>query len=207
MIRKASLYACFAGVGLALFTHSPSARADEVPATGKGIAGGALLGAEVVLVGEAIAGVKPAWAYVVGGVVGAGGGAVGGYFIEKNANSKVSVYLLAGGMALMIPTIVAVLQATSYTPPDEYTEDRPAGGAPVPEPPRAQPPSTVPQTHYHWQPAKQKLPGGLLDLDEGAVAVAVPEIELRPLYKQDELLKFGLEQQHELRVSVFSATF
>ena len=34
--------------------------------------------------------------------------------------------MLAGGMALVIPTTVAVLQATSYKPPEDYTEDRPA---------------------------------------------------------------------------------
>jgi hypothetical protein len=48
---------------------------------------------------------------------------------------------------------------------------------------------------------------GLLDLDEGAFQVAVPAIEVRPLYGLDELQKYGLEQKHELHVPVFSATF
>jgi hypothetical protein len=202
-----------AGAALALLTQATPSRADEVPATGKGIVGGGLLGGEVVMLVEAAVSVKPGWAYLVGGLVGAGGGAVAGWQIEKNADSKVSLYMLAGGMALVIPTIVAVLQATSYKAPEDYTEDRPATGAPVPEPPRPTPGATPagggPSTrlHYHWEPAKLKLPAGLLDVTEGAFKVAVPAIEIRPAYGLDELQRYGLEQKHELRVPVFSATF
>jgi hypothetical protein len=218
MTRKASSYhrtstsIVAVGVALAAITGAAPARAEEVSATGKGITGGALLGGEAVMLVEAAFGMKSGWGYVIGGVVGAGGGAVGGWQIEQNADSKVSVYLLAGGMALVIPTIVAVLQATSYKAPEEYTEDKPATGAPLPEPPRPTPgaaptpggPSTL---HYHWEPAKVKMPAGLLDLDEGAFKVAVPAVELRPVYGLDELHKYGMEQKHELRVPVFAATF
>jgi hypothetical protein len=201
-----------------VMTQGSTARADEIEAHGKGIVGGGLLGAEVVMLGEAAFGVKPAWAYILGGVVGAGGGALAGHFIEDGADAKVSVYMLAGGMALIIPTTVAVLSASAYTPPEDYTEDKPASGAPVPEPPRPAPNSTTPGAsapahpapvalHYHWQPAKLTLPVGLLDLDDGAFKVAMPAVEVRPLYRLDEMQKYGLEQKHELRVPVFSATF
>jgi len=56
---------------------SLSAHAEEVSTTGKGIVGGSLLGAEVVLATEAAFKVQPAWAYVVGGVGGAAAGGVG----------------------------------------------------------------------------------------------------------------------------------
>ena len=224
MTRKASSYQrvstsiVAAGAALALLTQAAPSRADEVPATGKGIVGGGLLGGEVVMVVEAAAGLKSGWAYFIGGVLGATGGAIAGWQIEKNADSKVSLYMLAGGMALVIPTTVAVLQATSYKAPEDYTEDRPATGAPVPEPPRPTPSTTPPgpgptpagpttRLHYHWQPAKLKLPAGLLDMSEGAFKVAVPAIEIRPTYGLDELQRYGLEQKHELRVPVFSATF
>jgi hypothetical protein len=200
-----------------VMTQGGTARADEVEAKGKGIVGGGLLGAEVVMLGEAAIGVKPGWAYILGGVVGAGGGALAGHFIETGADAKVSVYMLAGGMALIIPTTVAVLSATAYTPPEDYTEDKPAGGAPVPEPPRgapnAPPGASAPShpapiaLHYHWQPAKLTLPVGLLDLDDGALKMAMPAVEIRPVYRLDEMQKYGLEQKHELRVPVFSATF
>src|SRR5579859_1494648 len=55
------------------------ARADNVSPSGKGITGGGLLGAEVVTIIESLVGVRAGWAYVVGAVVGAGGGAAGGY--------------------------------------------------------------------------------------------------------------------------------
>jgi hypothetical protein len=152
------------------------------------------------------------------GVLGAGAGAFGGYEVEQHANAKVSVYMLAGGMALVIPTTVAVLQATSYSPPEDYTEDKPAAPFPASEPPKAAPgapPAGTPSSavpgartlHYHWKEATLKIPVGLLDLDEGAFKVAVPAVELRPVYRPDELQKYGLEQKHELRVPVFSANF
>jgi hypothetical protein len=218
MVRKASSCTRFsssvvaAGAALALLAQAAPLRAEDVSPKGKGIVGAGLLGAEVVTLVEAAVGVKSGWAYVVGGIVGAGGGAFAGSQIEKNADSKVSVYMLAGGMALIIPTMVAILQTTSYKAPEDYTEDRPAAGTPVPEPPRPTapppgaggPPSTL---RYHWQPAKVKLPAGLVDIDEGSFRVAMPAIEVRPIYGIDELQKYGLEQKHELRVPVFSAAF
>jgi hypothetical protein len=207
--------------------------ADEVPATGKGIVGGALLGGEAVVIVEAIAGVRTGWVYLVGAAAGAGAGAVAGWQVEQNGSSQAAVYLLAGGMALLIPATVAALQATSYQPPADYTEDRPSVGAPIPEPPQptmspGPPPTTpppVPPTpgpgpnstapnapgptslHMHWHAPKLKLPAGLLDLDEGTLKVAVPAMEIRPMYRPDELQKYGLEQQSELRLPVLSATF
>lgn len=108
----------------------------EVSTTGKGVVGGALLGAEVVLAAEAAFKVQPTWAYVVGGVGGAAAGGVGGYFIEQNASPKLTMLLLAGGMALAIPTTVAVLSATAYEPPSSYTQDRAPVDEPVAEPPQ-----------------------------------------------------------------------
>ncbi|HET7544676.1 MAG TPA: hypothetical protein VFK05_32630 [Polyangiaceae bacterium] len=117
------------------------AHADEVSPTGKGIVGGALLGSEIVLATEAAFKVKPAWAYLVGGVGGAAAGGVGGYFIEQNASGKTTMLMLAGGMAFIIPTTVLVLSATAYEPPASYTQDRAPTEEPVAEPPR---PSAAP---------------------------------------------------------------
>lgn len=225
MVRKGSSSSCFARWGIAagtaamLMTQAAPSFADEIPATGKGIVGGALLGGEVVMLVEAAFGVKSGWVYILSGVLGAGAGGVGGWQIEKNADSKISVYMLAGGMALVIPTTVAVLQATSYSPPEDYTEDKPSAPLPASEPPKGSPPPTTSPAgpgsgspgptslRFHWKEAKLKIPVGLIDLDEGAFKVAVPAVELRPVYRPDELQKYGLEQKHELRVPVFSATF
>ncbi|HEY4105622.1 MAG TPA: hypothetical protein VGM44_17105 [Polyangiaceae bacterium] len=109
---------------------------SEVSTTGKGTVGGALLGAEVVLAAEAAFDTKPTWAYVVGGVGGGIAGGVGGYFIERDANPRTTMLILAGGMALAIPTTVAVLSATAYEPPANYTQDHPPADEPVAEPPQ-----------------------------------------------------------------------
>jgi hypothetical protein len=221
MVRKASSSSCFmrwgiaAGMAATMMTRAAPSLAEEVPATGKGIVGGALLGGEVVMLLEAAFGVKSGWVYVLSGVLGAGAGGFGGSVLEKEADAKVSVYMLAGGMALIIPTTVAVLQATSYSPPEDYTEDRPSAPFPAADPPRTTPPTTTPggpgqgptSLRYHWREGKLKVSPSLLDLEEGALKVAVPAVELRPVYRLDELQKYGLEQKHELRVPVFSATF
>jgi len=69
-------------------------------------------------------------------VGGAAAGSVGGYFIEQDASPKTTMLMLAGGMALVIPTTVAVLSATAYEPPASYTQDRPPADEPVAEPPQ-----------------------------------------------------------------------
>ena len=120
----------------ALTLASFSAHAEEVSTTGKGVVGGTLLGAEIVLASEAAFKVQPTWAYLVGGLAGGAAGGVGGYFIEQNASAETTMLILAGGMALAIPTTVAVLSATAYEPPASYTQDRAPADEPIAEPPQ-----------------------------------------------------------------------
>ena len=112
-----------------------AAGVEETSPTGKGIAGGALLGAELVLVTEAAFDVEPAWAYIVGGLAGGAAGGVGGYFVEQQDSPRASMLLLAGGLVFAIPTVVAVLSATAYEPPQAYLQDQPPVDEPVAEPP------------------------------------------------------------------------
>jgi hypothetical protein len=110
------------------------AHADNVSPTGKGIVGGALLGAEAVTIVESLVGVRPGWAYGVGALVGAAGGGVGGFFVEQgSSDGRAPMYMLAGGLALVIPAIVLTLNATRYMPEEGATEDR-APTAPAAEP-------------------------------------------------------------------------
>ncbi|HYP91466.1 MAG TPA: hypothetical protein VEQ59_25035, partial [Polyangiaceae bacterium] len=126
-------------LALAAATLSPLAAqatgVDEAAPTGKGIVGGALLGSELVLAGEAAFGVKPTWAYIVGGLAGGAAGGVGGYFVEKQDSPRVPMLMLAGGLAFAIPTVVAVLSATAYEPPAAYLQDQAPADEPVAEPP------------------------------------------------------------------------
>jgi hypothetical protein len=114
----------------------------EASAKGKGVVGGALLGAELVCGVEAVAGVKSPWAYLGGGVLGAVGGGIGGHYVETNGSPRASMLLLAGGLTLVIPTIVGVLSATAYHPPANYLTDRPPADEPVANPPQ---PDIAPQ--------------------------------------------------------------
>jgi hypothetical protein len=101
---------------------APTAPDEPVKATGVGIAGGIIAGAEVVLLTESIFDVKPRWPWWVFSIAGAAGGGVGGYFLEKNS-SKGAVALLVTSMAAIIPTVVAVSVARAYEPEDEGAVD------------------------------------------------------------------------------------
>jgi hypothetical protein len=126
-------------VSLAAISLTPlaahAAGVDEASPTGKGIAGGALLGAELVLVIEAAVDVEPTWPYIVGGLAGGAAGGVGGYFVEQEGDARAPMLMLAGGLAFAIPTVVAVLAATAYEPPADYLQDRAPADEPLAEPP------------------------------------------------------------------------
>jgi hypothetical protein len=146
-LRAASLLLALAATLTPLAANATSDVAKASP-TGKGMVGGALLGAEVVMVTETAFKVKPVWAYILGGVAGAAGGGVGGYFLEHGStDARPSMLLLAGGMAFAIPTTVAVLSATNYEPPASFLQDQPPVDEPIAEPPAPEnmpPPGTTP---------------------------------------------------------------
>jgi hypothetical protein len=197
-----------------LLAFVPAAQADEVPPTGKGIAGGALLGGEVVTITEALFHARPGWAYALGGGLGAAGGGVGGYFVEQaSSNGDVAVALLAGGMALIIPALVLSLNATRYQPSESATEDNPPpglelanpgtpGGSAVtgpPPPAPVAPPAAVPGP-----------PLSLLDVDlpgQSGLRLGVPVPQVRQMYSSLEQKTYGLPQGAEVRMPVFHLTF
>jgi len=131
--RALALAALAAGTVL---LGSPSvAQAEDVSPTGKGIVGGAFLGAEVVVFIEAIAGVRSGTAYLLGAGGGAIAGGVGGFFIEQSvSDGRVPAYMLAGGLALIIPALVVTLDQTRYLPTEGAREDRPVTNLPPSDP-------------------------------------------------------------------------
>ncbi len=222
-----------AAFGMAVFA-SPlnEARADNVSPNGKGIAGGGLMGAEVVTMVEALFGVRAGWAYVLGGLVGAGGGAAGGYAIERSStDGKVPTYMLAGGLALVIPAIVLTLNATRYLPEEGATEDRaptgpaaepgvvvgtpPGGGAagtpgtPVQGGAAPSPAPTPPQPPQPGAPTPP--PQSLLDVTPGAqgsrLRIGVPVPNIVPVFTVGELRQYGMKNDTELRMPVLHVTF
>jgi len=212
-------------LALSIALLAPSALAtgkDEASPTGKGITGGALLGAEAVMLVEAALDVKPAWAYIVGGLAGGVAGGVGGWVVEDGGSARASMFLLAGGMALVIPTTVAVLATTAYESPPDYVQDRAPTDEPVAEPPQPNegtptPPGTgaTPPPTSRWRlkrPAPTALhtpthPPALLGLERGLLTLSVPAVEVREVYSKHEIHMYGVKQERELRMPVFNLAF
>ncbi|MGK4002607.1 hypothetical protein WMF31_08285 [Sorangium sp. So ce1036] len=218
MNRKAAHCLAGASVAAAVLAGAPErasaqdaggAASDTVSVDGKGIVGGALLGGEVVMLTMGAIGVERAWPYLVFGGLGAVGGGVAGYFVEAaEPPAEVPLYMLAGGMALVIPTLVVTLNATAYRPP-ETDQSEPIRNEPVAEPPQ---PGINVQITSDAAPLLRGIRAeaprlGLIDIAPSRVALGVPALSLRPLYSQDELFKFRVTQGHELRVPVLRATF
>ncbi|XXX74268.1 hypothetical protein WMF30_42150 [Sorangium sp. So ce134] len=214
MNRKAAQCLAGASVAAAVLAGAPERASaqeasDRVSVDGKGIVGGALLGGEVVMLTMGAIGVERAWPYLVFGGLGAVGGGVAGYFIEAaEPPAEVPLYMLAGGMALVIPTLVVTLNATAYKPP-EGDQSEPIRNEPAAEPP--QPGINVQITSdaarilrgTRWEEPRL----GLVDITPRRVALGAPALSLKPLYSQDEMFKFGVAQGHELRVPVLRASF
>jgi hypothetical protein len=210
--------------------HLARAADEEPSSSGKGVVGGALLGAEAVTLVEAAANVKPPWAYLVGGGLGAVAGGVGGFFAEDANDSKLSLYLLAGGMTLIIPTTVAILSATSFEPTN-YTEDRPPVDEPVAEPPQpTSPPPAAPSTttspgptgrlpvkrapvakatHKAQEAAPRiaKLPPALVGVGGGSLSLSVPAVVVKPVFTRSEVAMLGVKQQTEVEVPLLNVSF
>ncbi|MGO9838833.1 MAG: hypothetical protein ACLP1X_32030 [Polyangiaceae bacterium] len=200
-------------VGATVLASGGDARADNVASTPKGTVGGALLGAEVVTITESLFGARPGWAYAVGAIVGAGGGGAAGYVVDQGStDGKVPMYLLAGGLALIIPAIVLTLNATRYMPEEGATEDSVPTGPPaepgVPSgtlggptsPPSAAPPPPV------TSPAPAP-PQSLLDVGGGAIRLGVPVPDVRPVFSMTEQRQYGMHAETEVRMPVLHLVF
>lgn len=154
-MRPSRYLGCLFGAAMLMSLSLPGvARADSTQASsdGKGIAGGVLLGAEAVLLTEAAIDVKPHWLYYVGGGVGAVGGGIAGYYLEDSLEPKGNMFLLAGGMLLVIPTVVAVLSATAYETDATMTADSPTDDLP------ADPTMPVSQVQEESEPPPPEAP-------------------------------------------------
>lgn len=196
--------------------HASATGVEQASPKAKGIVGGALLGAEAVMLTEAAIGVKPRWAYLVGGGAGAIAGGVGGYFMEENFSAKTNMFLLSAGMVLAIPTAVAVLSATQYEPPANYVQDQPPSDEPIADPPQS---ASLEQNKpvrrkvavRHTAPVEPslyyQLPPALMGLNEGSFNLSIPALALQQMYTPREMAEFGVKQETELRMPVFNWVF
>lgn len=222
--RKISTLAVSVAVCAATLTAAPApARAEgPVTSTGKGIVGGALLGGEIVMLTMGAIGIESGWPYIVFGGLGAVGGGIGGFFVEDAAGvdaAEAPMYMLAGGMALVIPTLIVTLNATMYKPPGDDKAE-PVDNKPAVEPPPAGGSVTVTTSRApRSAPVKARsgaigqaaprphLRVSLVDIHQGQLALGLPAPEVRPVYTKREIADYGQTQRHEIRVPVFQTSF
>jgi hypothetical protein len=204
------------------------AQADEVSPTGKGVAGTALLGAEIAVFTEAIIGVRSGTAYILGAGGGAVAGGIGGYFIEQAvSDGRIPAYLLAGGLVLIIPALVIALDQTRYLPTEGAREDRPVtnlppsdpgkpGGSAVigAEPAPSSPPATAPApaptppAGGGGTPAPVRGPQSLINFQGRGLSVGMPVPEVRPVFTANQKKALGVESTgNEVRFPVVRVTF
>lgn len=154
--------------------------------TGKGIVGGALLGSELVLLVEAAFGVDPWWAYALGGGLGAIGGGIGGFFLAEADTGAAPMALLTAGLVLSIPTTLAVLNATSYTPPSDGRTDGSVARLRLPSPRST----------------------SLVGFEDGeGWALHMPAVSVTEVYSRRMRLTYGLPSETEVRVPLLDVQF
>jgi hypothetical protein len=149
----------------------------------KGIVGGAMLGAEVVMLAESAFRLRPTWMYLTGAGAGALAGGYLGYQLSDGSSNKPPAFLLAGGIALIIPTIMGVLTATQYAPPDSRREP-PGDDEPPPD-------------------------GDPTDGEESSLPVRfdLPNVGLAQAFSRDELVRYRVHQVTELHLSLVRGAF
>lgn len=191
-----------------LCAASGHARADESRV--KGTIGGAMLGAEVVMLTESAFRLRPSWMYLAGG---AGGGLIGGYVGNRmsGGSNRPPSFLLAGGIALIIPTIMGVLTATQYEPigtirqdlPDDSSGDGSGDGEDGENENGGDEPLDPDATDPDSMQGGAREPGAR----SPAPRLELPTIALAQAFSRDELVQFRVRQATELHVSVLRGVF
>lgn len=222
-VRCAAVVIVGATLALASSGMAPEraeAQVSTVQAVPKGAIGLGLLGAELGLIVPAIFGARDWWPYLVFPVLGAGGGAVGGYFMDvqmqRSGTPEVSVAIMAIGMALLVPTIIGTLALTAYAPPsessqaDEDMEYQEQGGDSVEAVQEDGAPAeeASPQSRLEQRVRALYAGGpGLLRFHRGAVLLGVPLVTSVPRYTGEELERLSVQQASDVILPVVSAQF
>lgn len=182
---------------------------EELDSNIQGTVGLGLVGAELGLIIPALAGMDDAWPYIVFPVVGAGGGAVAGYFLlDQPDHTEAGVVTLAAGMLLIVPTIVATLALTAYDPESDIDEEdfQNADDADAAPAPTVEPDAEVGGEASATVGTQAGV--GLLRVGaNGALMVGAPGLSIAPVYSLREQNQFGAPSAASFRVPVLSGAF
>jgi hypothetical protein len=208
----------------AVMTTAPNeARAEtEVSVRGKGIAGGAMIGAEIGVLALSAGHAKSAWMYIALPGALAAGGAVGGYYLEnasRDAGSPgIPMLVLGLGLGLVIPTVILAIDANAYHA--ETDELSPTDGGTVSTGGSVEVSGSAGgsggATTTPSKPVKRRLqqsslyrPGALVNFDDmrSTLSIGMPSMQLVPTYTLAERVQFGVPQRYEVRAPIFSVAF
>lgn len=197
---------------------------SPVQALPKGTIGLGLIGAEIGLIVPAIAGVRDEWwPYLVFPVLGAAGGAVGGYFLDdamqRGNTPEVSVVMMAIGMALVVPAVIGTLALTAYSPPadssgadedmqyDEQSDSVEAVQDETSAAP-AEDSGSSPQSSLQQRIHALYAGGpGLIRFHQGQLLLAAPIVASVATFTSEEVERLHLQQQTDVVLPLVSASF
>lgn len=196
-VRRSSVSGV-AALTAALALYSGDGSAQEVSKSGKGVVGCALLGAELVVIGEAIAGVNQSWLYWTGAGVGLVGGGIGGYFWEPHMTPQTAVLSLMGGMALSIPALIVSLDASRRHWPDAEPRE------PYTEP--SNPPDPGARRELVFLPFHEKSTA-MVRWSNAGIVVQMPDVYLSDTFTTHDRWAFALPAAVSYQVPLLNARF
>ena len=167
----------------------------QVDSTPNGTIGLGLIGAELGLIIPSVAGLNKAWALTVFPIVGAAGGAVGGYFgLDKPGREKGSVAVLVVGVAGVLPAVLVTVKGVR--------KERQERWEPTPQ---IQIRSREEQRAIELAEAGT----GLLRMTRSGLRASTPDlsVSLRAPNNPETLRLGGLRERREVRLSLFSGVF
>ncbi len=218
-MRKYVLLLAAACVMALTYTHAARAQTtpDEVSNNGaKGAVGLGLLAMELTVNIEAAAGVKKPWVLAVTGLVAAGAGAAGGYFAETkpspDTGAQVGVGLLAGGMAMLVPTMIIATALTKYrgrkeaAPEVEVVTEEAAAAEPEVEEAPAEKEAPAEEAPAEEETTEEPATA-LLNVSKQRLTLAVPPVIMAPVFSEDEIGVLTDEQQTEYRINLINLVF
>lgn len=188
----------------------------QVESTVKGTVGFGMIGAELGFFIPALVGLHDLWAFIVFPIVGAAGGAVGGYFLfDEPQRVEGSVAMLAIGMALIVPTLVATLALTAYDPSDEGIEVESDDEPPPSEEEAIEnegfedpaPEEEAAEARRRIREAASGASAGLFRVNERGLHLGVPGLAIGQAYSAEEIARYGAAQTTELHLPLFSGSF